>query len=59
MFSDIINEYWMKFMAIDAVTDLKDNLFCFLKQRDRKIILENSLNFLWSAILGKKDTLTT
>ena len=33
----------MKFMAINAVTDLEDHLSCFLKQRDRKIILENSL----------------
>ena len=54
VFSDIINGYWMEFMAINAVTDLEDNLFCFLKQRDRKVILENSLTFLWSAILYKK-----
>ena len=36
----------MKFMAISAVTDLEDHLFCFLKQIDRKIILENSLAIL-------------
>ena len=41
-------------MAINAVTDLEDYLFCFLKQRDRKIILENSLTFRLTAILGKK-----
>ena len=30
----------MKFMDINAATDLEDNPFCFLKQRNRKIILE-------------------
>ena len=54
VFSDIINGYWMKSMAINAVTDLEDHLFCFLKQRDRKIIFENNLTYLWSAIHGKK-----
>ena len=46
-------------MAINTVTDLEDHLF-FLKkkkQRDRNIILENNLIFLWSAIPGKKNTL--
>ena len=33
MFSDkIISGYWMKFVAINAVTDLKDYLFCFKKK---------------------------
>ena len=36
----------MKFMAINAVTDLKDHLFCILKQIDKNVILENSLTFL-------------
>ena len=32
MFYDkIINGYWMQFMAINTVTDLKDYLFCFKK----------------------------
>ena len=53
-FSDIIKGYWMKFMAINAVTDLEDHLFLEKKQRNRKIIPENNLTFLWSAILGKK-----
>ena len=57
MFSDIINRYWLKFMAINAVRDFEDHLFLKKqqkKQRDRKIVLENNLNFLWSAIFGKK-----
>ena len=41
----------MKFMAINAVTDLRNYLF-FLK-KDIKIILENSLTSLLSAFLGK------
>ena len=44
-------------MAINAVRDLEDHLFLKKqqkKQRDRKIVLENNLNFLWSAIFGKK-----
>ena len=36
VFSDIINRYLMKFIAINAVTILQDNLFYFLKQRDKK-----------------------
>ena len=32
-FSDeTINGYWMKFMARNAVTDLKDHLFCFKRR---------------------------
>ena len=54
VFSDIINEYWMTIMATNAVKDLENHLFCFLKQRGRKIIIENGLTFLWSTILGKK-----
>ena len=53
MFSDIVNRYWIKFMAENVVKKLEDHFFCFSKQRDRKIIHENSLTFLWSAILGK------
>ena len=30
-----------------------------LKNRDRKIVSENSLTFQWSAILGKKFTQVT
>ena len=30
--NEIINGYWMKFVAINAVTDLKEYLFCFLKK---------------------------
>ena len=41
-------------MAVNAVTDLEDHIFCFLKQRDRKIILYNSLTFSLTAILGQK-----
>ena len=52
MFSDkIIKGHWMKFMAINAVTDLKYSLFCFRK--GKKIIFENSLTFLWSTTPGK------
>ena len=33
VFSDnIIDGYWMEFMPINAVTDLKDYLFCFKKE---------------------------
>ena len=42
----------MKFMAINAVTDLKEYLFCFLK-KDEKIIFENSLTSLSSAVPSK------
>ena len=42
----------MEFMAIYAVTDLKDYLFCF-KKMDEKIVFENSLTSLWSGIPGK------
>ena len=57
-FSDIINGCWMKFMAINAVTGLKDHFFLKkTKQRDKKIIFENNLIFLWFAILGEKNTL--
>ena len=35
----------MEFMAIYAVTDLKDYLFCF-KKMDEKIVFENSLTSL-------------
>ena len=45
-------------MAINAVTGLKDHFFLKKnKQRDKKIIFENNLIFLWSAILGEKNTL--
>ena len=36
----------MKFMAVNAVTDLEDTSFLEKQQRDRKIILENNLTFL-------------
>ena len=50
----IINGYWMKFMAINAVTDLKCSLFCFEKLKfgnmksgnDEKIKFGNSLTSL-------------
>ena len=41
MFSDkIIKGYWMKFMAINTVTDLKDYLLCFKKKKMKKWYLK-------------------
>ena len=49
----------MKFMAINAVTELEDRLFLKKKnkQRDRKIILENNLTSSDLPSLAKKNTL--
>ena len=53
VFSDKINnEYWMKFMAINAVTYVKDYLFCF-KNRMKRLYFKKSLTSLGSAIPGK------
>ena len=36
VFFDIINGYWMNFMTINAVRDLKDHLFFFSKKINKK-----------------------
>ena len=57
MFSDkIIKGYWMKFMAINTVTDLKDCLLCFKKKKNEKMIFENSLTYIQSVFPGKSYT---
>ena len=49
---DTINGYWVKSMAINAVADLEDHLYC-KNNRDREIIFKKSLPSLSSTISGK------
>ena len=59
VFSDIINGYWMKLMAINAVADLEDHLFFKKKSKRYKNNTWKQFNLPLIRHPSQKNTLAT